>query len=78
MTQTAAFDADDIEAPEPAHSGGWLRETIVHVSIVTVIVAFGVALRTSFGFGIVAAIVTSLRPTGGCSSFMHWCAAGRT
>ena len=60
MTHTAAFDADDIEAPESAHSDGWLRETIVHVSIVTVIVALGVALRTSFGFGIVAAIVTSL------------------
>lgn len=60
MTHTATFDADDIEAEEPAHSGGWLRETIVHVSIVTVIVAVGVALRTSFGFGIVGAIVTSL------------------
>jgi cyclic-di-GMP phosphodiesterase TipF (flagellum assembly factor) len=60
MTHTAAFDADDIEAEEPAHSDGWLRETIVHVSIVTVIVAVGVALRTSFGFGIVGAIVASL------------------
>ena len=45
MTHTAAFDAGDIEAPEPAHSGGWLRETIVHASIVTVIVAVGVALH---------------------------------
>jgi len=60
MTHTAAFDADDIEAPEEAHSDGWLRETIVHFSIVTVMVAFGVALRTSFGFGVVGAIVTSL------------------
>ena len=60
MTHTAAFDADDIEAPEEAHSDGWLRESIVHFSIATVMVAFGVALRTSFGFGIVGAIVTSL------------------
>jgi cyclic-di-GMP phosphodiesterase TipF (flagellum assembly factor) len=60
MTDTAAFDAADIEAPEPALAGGWLRETIVHASIVTVIVAVGVALHRSFGFGIVAAIVTAL------------------
>lgn len=60
MTHTAAFDADDIEAPESAYSDGWLRETIVHASIVTVILALGVALRSSFGFGFVSAIVTSL------------------
>lgn len=60
MTDTAAFHVADIEAPEPALAGGGLRETIVHASIVTVIVAVGVALHQSFGFGIVAAIVTAL------------------
>lgn len=60
MTHTAAFDAADIEAPEPASSRAWLSETVVHVSIVTVIVAVGVALHRSFGFSAIAAFVTAL------------------
>lgn len=65
MTQTAAYDADALEGPVDAGSGGWLREVVVHVSMMTVIAALGMALRTSFGLGMVASIVTALT--------VYWC-----
>lgn len=65
MTQTAAYDADALEGPADAGSGGWLREVVVHVSMMIVIAALGMALRTSFGFGMLPAIVMALT--------VYWC-----
>jgi len=65
MTQTAAYDADALEEPVDSGSGGWLREIVVHVSMMTVIAALGMALRTSFGFGMLPAIVIALT--------VYWC-----
>ncbi|MFN3744146.1 MAG: EAL domain-containing protein [Hyphomicrobiaceae bacterium] len=65
MTKTAAYDADALEEPAEAGSGGWLREVTVHVSMMIVIAALGMALRTSFGFGMVPAIVSALA--------VYWC-----
>jgi cyclic-di-GMP phosphodiesterase TipF (flagellum assembly factor) len=65
MTQTAAYGADALEDPVESGSGGWLREVVVHVSMMTVIAALGMALRTSFGLGMVASIVIALT--------VYWC-----
>ncbi len=65
MAQTAAYDADALEGPDDSGSGGWLREIVVHVSMMIVIAALGMALRTSFGFGMVPAIVMALT--------VYWC-----
>ncbi len=65
MAHTAAYDADALESPEDSGSGGWLREIVVHVSMMIVIAALGMALRTSFGFGMVPAIVMALT--------VYWC-----
>ena len=65
MAHTAAYDADALEDPEDSGSGGWLREIVVHVSMMIVIAALGMALRTSFGFGMVPAIVMALT--------VYWC-----
>jgi cyclic-di-GMP phosphodiesterase TipF (flagellum assembly factor) len=65
MTHTAAYDADALEEPAETGSGGWLREVTVHISMMIVIAALGMALRTSFGFGMLPAIVISLT--------IYWC-----
>jgi cyclic-di-GMP phosphodiesterase, flagellum assembly factor TipF len=65
MTQTATYDADALEEPAEAGSGGWLREVTVHVSMMIVIAALGIALRMSIGFGMVPAIVIALT--------IYWC-----
>lgn len=65
MTQTAAYDADALEEPAESGSSGWLREVIVHVSMMIVIAALGMALRTSFGFGMLPAIIVALT--------VYWC-----
>lgn len=65
MTQTAAYDADALEEPVEAGSSGWLREATVHLSMMIVIAALGMALRTSFGFGMLPAIIIALT--------IYWC-----
>lgn len=65
MTQTAAYGADALEGPVDSGSGGWLREIVVHVSMMIVIAALGMALRTSFGFGMLPAVVMALT--------VYWC-----
>lgn len=65
MTHTAAYNADALEEPAETGSGGWLREIVVHISMMIVIAALGMALRTSFGFGMVAAIIVALST--------YWC-----
>ncbi len=60
MTQTAAFEADDLEPVSASESGGRLRETIVQFSIVIVVVAFGAALRTTLGFSLASAIAIAV------------------
>ncbi len=65
MTHTAAYDADALEEPAETGSSGWLREVTVHISMMIVIAALGMALRTSFGFGMLPAIVISLT--------IYWC-----
>ncbi len=59
MTTTAAFEADDLEPAAP-EAGGRLREMVVQLSIVIVIVAFGVAMRTTFGFGLAASVAAAI------------------
>ena len=58
MTHTAALDAAALEAP--AGSSGWLREVVVHISMMIVVGALGIALRASLGLGIVPSVVTAL------------------
>lgn len=60
MTHTAAYDADALDEPTEAGSSGWLREIVVHVSMMIVIAALGMALRTSFGFGVLPSIIIAL------------------
>ncbi len=60
MTHTAAFEADDLEPAAAGGSGSRLRETIVQASIVIVIVALGVAMRNTLGFGLALSIVLAL------------------
>jgi cyclic-di-GMP phosphodiesterase TipF (flagellum assembly factor) len=65
MTHTAAYGDDALDDPAEAGSGGWLPEIVVHLSMMIVIAALGMALRTSFGFGMVAAIAIALS--------VYWC-----
>ena len=65
MTHTAAYDADALEEPAETGSSGWLREVTVHISMMIVIAALGMALRTSFGFGLLPAIIIALTT--------YWC-----
>lgn len=60
MTHTAAFDAVALEAPATDGSSGWLREVVVHVSMMIVVGALGVALRASFGLGIAPSVIGAL------------------
>ena len=59
MTTTAAFEADDLEPVAP-ETGGRLHEMVVQLSIIIVAVAFGVAMRTTLGFGLAAALAGSI------------------
>ncbi len=65
MTQTAAYGDDALDDPAEAGSGGWLPEIVVHLSIMIVIAALGMALRTSFGFGMASSIAIALS--------VYWC-----
>jgi cyclic-di-GMP phosphodiesterase TipF (flagellum assembly factor) len=65
MTHTAAYGDDALDEPAEAGTGGWLPEIVVHLSMMIVIAALGMALRTSFGFGMVAAVAISLT--------VYWC-----
>lgn len=65
MTHTAAYGDDALDEPAEAGAGGWLPEIVVHLSMMIVIAALGMALRTSFGFGMASAIAISLS--------VYWC-----
>jgi len=60
MTHTAAYDANALYEPAEAGPSGWLREVTVHLSMMIVVAALGMVLRTSFGFGATPSIVIAL------------------